>query len=103
MINEFIPMMEKTKTIVNELSINKDPTPSTPSDSDSDQYEFLHLQTQSKGFRDLKSTQGDYRFKLGIIDFLTLYDTSKYLENEFKSKFNNVDKMEISAIDSKSY
>lgn len=56
MINEFIPMKEKTKTIVNELSLNKDPAPSTPSDSDSDQFEFHHLQTQSKGFRDLKST-----------------------------------------------
>ena len=58
---------------------------------------------ENLGYRDIKSNCGNYRFKLGIIDFLTLYNTSKYFENELKQKLHGVDKMEISAIDSKSY
>ena len=56
-----------------------------------------------RGFADIESTCGNYRFKLGVIDFLTSYDYKKYLENQFKSKINNVDSSEISAIDELCY
>ena len=36
---------------------------------------------------------GKLRYKLGVIDFLTKYDGMKFLENEFKSKLHQVDKM----------
>jgi hypothetical protein len=36
---------------------------------------------QTKGFADIESISGDYRYKIGIIDFLTNYNKAKYLEN----------------------
>jgi hypothetical protein len=41
----------------------------------------------------------DFVFRLGIIDFLTEYNTAKNLENTIKSKWSRVDKNEISAVD----
>ena len=56
-----------------------------------------------KGYTDVESIEGSLRYKLGIIDFLTTYDTSKYLENKFKSTVHHVDSIKVSAIDPISY
>jgi len=34
-----------------------------------------------KGYADIESVSGDFRYKIGIIDFLTNYNSTKYLEN----------------------
>ena len=34
-----------------------------------------------RGFEDIESLCKQYRFKIGIIDFLTNYNSAKYLEN----------------------
>jgi len=36
---------------------------------------------QAKGFAEINSEDGTYRYKMGVIDFLTVYDNTKYLEN----------------------
>jgi hypothetical protein len=59
--------------------------------------------SRSKGYTDVESIDGDYRFKVGIIDFLTEYNTFKNLENVFKSTIHHVDQKEVSAIDSSRY
>lgn len=51
----------------------------------------------------LELTSGNYKYKFGIIDFLTNYDALKLAENTFKSKLAKVDKNEISAIDADTY
>ena len=51
-----------------------------------------------KGFTDIESTDGSMRYKIGIIDFLTNYNSAKYLENQMKSKYHHVDQLQISAI-----
>ena len=51
----------------------------------------LHMCGQTKGFADVESKDGRWRYKIGIIDFLTNYDTFKFLENQLKSKLGNVD------------
>jgi len=56
-----------------------------------------------KGFADIESISGDFRYKIGIIDFLTNYSNTKYLENQFKSHLHHVDRNSVSAIDEKSY
>lgn len=35
----------------------------------------------NKGYADVESKHGEYRFKIGVIDFLTKYSNLKYLEN----------------------
>ena len=50
-----------------------------------------HICLQQKGFADLESISGDYRYKIGIIDFLTNYSNVKYFENQLKSKYHHVD------------
>lgn len=57
----------------------------------------------SKGFADIESSCGNYRYKLGVIDFLTTYNYAKYLENQVKSTISQVDRTQISAIDEKTY
>ena len=52
---------------------------------------------------DIMSIDGKFRYKIGIIDFLTKYTGMKLLENEIKSKLNGVDRNDISAIDQDSY
>ena len=61
------------------------------------------LNRERLGFRELECNTGEFKFKLGIIDFLTVYNKAKYFENEIKSKVHRVDKKDISAIDSKTY
>ena len=46
---------------------------------------------------------GQTRYKLGIIDFLTKYTNLKLLENEIVSTIGQVDKREVSAIDFETY
>ena len=55
------------------------------------------------GYADVESVCKQYRFKIGIIDFLTSYNSAKFLENKVKAKLNNVDSAQISAIDEASY
>ena len=57
----------------------------------------------SKGYVDVESQHGEYRFKIGVIDFLTKYSNLKYLENQTKAKLAGVDNKEISAIDPETY
>lgn len=57
----------------------------------------------AKGYADIDSIDGRYRFKIGIIDFLTNYNTFKLLENQIKSTMNRVESTQISAIDQESY
>lgn len=40
---------------------------------------------------------------MGIIDFLSEYNASKYFENQFKSRLHNVDSSMVSAIDEVTY
>jgi len=47
--------------------------------------------SKSKGYAEIESLDGTFRFKVGIIDFLTEYDNKKYLENVFKSTIHHVD------------
>jgi len=61
------------------------------------------LASRSKGYADIESLEGEYRYKLGIIDFLTAYGASKYLENRFKSAMHSVDSSAISATDEATY
>ena len=60
-------------------------------------------QHQVKGFADIESEKGDFRYKIGIIDFLTNYNNKKYFENQIKSKYHHVDSSQVSAIDENSY
>tara|TARA_B110000285_G_C14752086_1_gene435657 strand:+ start:432 stop:614 length:183 start_codon:yes stop_codon:yes gene_type:complete len=46
---------------------------------------------------------GQTRFKIGLIDFLTKYTSLKLLENEIVSTIGQVDKREVSAIDFDTY
>jgi len=61
------------------------------------------FENSKKGYADIESKGKRYRYKIGIIDFLTEYDSTKYIENQVKSKLANVDSYSISAIDPKSY
>ena len=54
---------------------------------------------QLRGYADIESVHGEYRFKIGIIDFLTKYNKFKYIENQTKAAFNQVDSKQVSAID----
>ena len=56
-----------------------------------------------KGFAEIESIDGQFRFKMGIIDFLSEYSASKYFENQFKSRLHNVDSRMVSAIDEVNY
>jgi len=58
---------------------------------------------RNKGYTDIESLEGEYRYKLGIIDFLTAYGASKYLENRFKSAMHSVESSAISATDEATY
>ena len=60
------------------------------------------LKTAS-GFKILQSRDGSTFYKIGIIDFLTLYDNIKFMENQIKSKIHRVDKKEVSATDPATY
>ena len=53
----------------------------------------------NKGFTDVESTDGNTRFKLGLIDFLTEYSNKKFIENKVKAKYSGVSSYAISAID----
>ena len=57
----------------------------------------------NKGFCDIESTDGNTRFKLGLIDFLTLYSSKKFIENQVKAKYSGVSSYAISAIDQDRY
>jgi hypothetical protein len=58
----------------------------------------------NKGYFDLISNDDNMvRYKIGIIDFLTNYDNSKFVENQLKSKVGRVNSNQISAIDAVSY
>jgi len=61
------------------------------------------LPSRNKGYTDIESLEGEYRYKLGLIDFLTAYGASKYLENRFKSAIHSVDSSAISATDEATY
>ena len=58
---------------------------------------------KNKGYADVESVHGEYRFKIGVIDFLTKYNNFKLLENQAKAKIAGVDNIEISAIDPETY
>ena len=62
----------------------------------------LKLKT-SDGFLNLESNCGQIRYKVGLIDFLTKYNNLKMIENKVKAKVNNVDSIEVSAIDQDRY
>lgn len=62
----------------------------------------LHLKSD-EGFLNIKSTTGQYRYKMVTIDFLTKYTTAKLVENKLKSGFNQEDEMKVSAIDQDRY
>jgi len=51
----------------------------------------------------IESEDGQFRYKIGIIDFLTKFSNFKMLENEIKSKVHGVDSLEVSAIDEVRY
>jgi hypothetical protein len=43
------------------------------------------------------------RYKIGVIDFLTLYDNTKMVENKLKATIHGVNEMDVSAIDPERY
>jgi len=55
------------------------------------------------GFSNIESSDGQFRYKIGVIDFLTKYSALKYIENEYKAFVNGVGNDEISAIDQDRY
>ena len=58
---------------------------------------------KSDGFMNIGSNCGQFRYKIGLIDFLTKYSNLKKFENEFKARKHGVDNIEISAIDQERY
>lgn len=58
---------------------------------------------KSDGFLNLESNCGQFRYKIGLIDFLTKYNNLKMIENQLKASINNVDQIEVSAIDQDRY
>lgn len=62
--------------------------------------------TKSKtktGFKVFQSRDGSTFYKIGMIDFLTLYDNIKYMENQIKSTIHGVESNEVSATDPATY
>lgn len=57
----------------------------------------------TKGYANVDSIDGKYRFKIGVIDFLTEFDVFKLLENKTKSRLGGVSSLSISAIDQVRY
>ena len=55
------------------------------------------------GFKIFQSRDGAIFYKIGIIDFLTMYSSMKYVENQVKSKMHGVDSQTVSATDPKTY
>jgi hypothetical protein len=49
-------------------------------------------QAMSEGFSHVESIDGRYRYKFGVIDFITNYSTKKLFENRGKSFLHRVDK-----------
>ena len=70
--------------LINEKYSEDKSGASSPSSSHSEASFDHTLEKSNLGYRDIISNCGKYRFKLGIIDFLTLYNTSKFFENEIK-------------------
>lgn len=58
---------------------------------------------QRRGYADIESVDGAFRFKIGVIDFLTKYSHLKFIENQTKAAINQVDSLHVSAIDQESY
>ena len=52
----------------------------------------------NQGHADIVSIEGDFRYKLGIIDFLTKYTGLKFLENKVKATVARVDSIQVSVI-----
>ena len=52
---------------------------------------------------DIESTDGEYRYKIGLIDFFTKYTTAKALENIAKRTVNQVEADKVSAWDHENY
>ena len=44
-----------------------------------------------QGYADFVSSDGKFRYKIGIIDFLTKYTGLKYIENVLKSSISGVE------------
>ena len=82
---------KEIEIIENKQSINKMKKAFRQTYQDQKMKNILKLDKQ--GFLDAISIDGKMRYKLGVIDFLTKYDGIKFLENEFKSKLHQVDKM----------
>jgi len=61
------------------------------------------VHVDGQGFLDIESAEGQYRYKVGLIDFLTKFSGFKQFENKFKSTMHRVDAIEISAIDQDRY
>lgn len=49
------------------------------------------------------STDGNSKYKLLVIDYLTLFNSFKMLENKIKSTVHGVNSNEISAVDQETY
>ena len=61
------------------------------------------LAKADQGFADIVSANGDFRYKVGVIDFLTRYTSAKYVENKVKSIASRVESASISAIHQDQY
>ena len=57
----------------------------------------------SDGFAIIDSDDGKFKYKVGVIDFLTKYTSLKLLENEIVSTIGQVDRRDVSAIDEDTY
>ena len=61
------------------------------------------LMKEERGYADIVSNDGKFRYKIAIIDFLTYYTGLKFIENRFKATVAGVDNQEISSIDHDTY
>jgi hypothetical protein len=63
---------------------------------------FVAEQKQDE-HKDLESTEGNFRYRLGIIDFLTEYGTKKKMEKTFNNMLSWGDKQAASCQDPATY
>lgn len=60
-------------------------------------------QSLEKTYLSCISTDGNSKYKLLVIDFLTLFNNLKMIENKIKSTVHGINSNEISAVDQETY
>ena len=58
---------------------------------------------EKKGYFEFDSIDNKFILRMGLIDFLTLYDFQKGIENKLKSSIYQVNSLDVSAVDPTTY